>query len=409
MAAVRSSSGDTETLATEARRHGDQKVLLFSPCLRVSVAIFFVFSVFLYVTSAAIIAGQAAPATPPANAPLMSDQFFKDIRVLKGIPVDEFIDTMGMFAGATAKDCTGCHSKAILDGQEGAFAIETPMIQKARFMVGMMNAINRNYFGNQKRVSCATCHTNTSVPQNVPNMAVQYGDPFENPNSMEFVVASGSTPQQIDGVFAKYLDALGGAQRLAAVTSYTATGTYSGWDTGLSPVPVEIYAKAPGQYTTVAHRTEGDSTWAFDGTNAYEVSINAALPSTIPLTKGNLEGARLEATIAMAPARLKQSFAKWEISKSLLDDKPVQILRGTNPGQPPVNFYFDNSGLLVRLQRWNDTVVGPVATMYDYSDYRDVGGVKRPFKWIKTSTRNQITMEIKSMQPNVAIAAAKFG
>ena len=110
----------------------------------------------------------------------------------------------------------------------------------------------------------------------------------------------------------------------------------------------------------------------------------------------------------MAPARLKQSFAKWEISKSLLDDKPVQILRGTNPGQPPVNFYFDNSGLLVRLQRWNDTVVGPVATMYDYSDYRDVGGVKRPFTWVKTSPLNQVTIVIKEIRPNVAIDAARF-
>src|SRR5262249_16802425 len=143
-----------------------------------------------------------APAATTADAPVMAENFFKDIRVLKGIPVDEFIDTMGMFAAATAKDCTGCHSPQILDGKEEAFAIATPMINKARFMVAMVTAINRNYFGNQKRVSCATCHTNTSIPQNVPNMTVQYGDPFENPNSMEFIVASGSNPSQIDQVFA---------------------------------------------------------------------------------------------------------------------------------------------------------------------------------------------------------------
>jgi len=239
-------------------------------------------------------------------------------------------------------------------------------------------------------------------------MAIQYGDPVDNPDSQEFIVAKGSDPSQIDGVFAKYIDALGGAQRLAAATSYTATGTYAGWDTGLSDVPAEIYAKAPGQYTTIAHRTEGDSVWAYDGQNAWEVSINAALPSAIPLTKGNFEGARLDAIVAIAPTRLRQSFAKWEITKGLIDDKPVQILRGTNPGQSPVNFYFDNTGLLVRLLRWNETLVGPVATQYDYSDFRDVGGVKRPFKWIKTSTRNQVTMVIKDIRPNVAIDAAKF-
>ena len=364
-------------------------------------------AVLVCATSIAAAARQAAPAAPPA-APQVSETFFKDIRVLKGIPVDEFIDTMGMFAAATSKDCTGCHSPQILDGKPEAFAIETPMIQKARFMVGMMNTINRNFFGNQKRVSCATCHTNTSVPQNVPNMAIQYGDPVDNPNSLEFIVASGSNPSQIDGVFAKYIDALGGAQRLNAVTSFTATGTYAGWDTGLSEVPVEIFAKAPEQYATVAHRTEGNSVWTYDGQSAWEVSINAALPSAIPLTKGNLDGAKIEAIVALAPTRLRQAFARWQITKGLIDDMPVQILRGSNPGQQPVNFYFDNSGLLVRLLRWNETLVGPVATQYDYSDYRDAGGVKRPFKWVKTSTRNQVTMVVKEIRPNAAIDAARF-
>jgi hypothetical protein len=360
-------------------------------------------------TSIAITARQAAPAAQAtADTPQMAEAFFKDVRVLKGIAVDEFIDTMGMFAAATSKDCTGCHSPMILDGSPDAFAIVTPMIQKARFMVGMMNTINRQYFGNQKRVSCFTCHSNTAAPQNVPNMSIQYGDPVDNLDSMEFIVATGSNPSQIDGVFAKYLEALGGAQRLAAVTSFTATGTYAGWDTGLSEVPVELFAKAPGQLTTVAHRTEGDSTWTFDGQNAWEVSVNSALPSAIPLTKGNLEGARLEAIVALSPMRLRQSFAKWEISKGLIDDKPVQILRGTNEGRPPVNFYFDNAGLLVRLLRWNDTLVGPVATRYDFSDYRDVGGIKRPFRWVKTSTRNEVTMVIKEIRPNQAVDASRF-
>src|SRR5438105_10948900 len=121
----------------------------------------------VFATSIAVAASQAAttPQARESSTPQMSETFFKDIRILKGIPVDEFIDTMGMFAAATAKDCTGCHSPMILDGQEGAFAIDTPMIDKARFMVAMVNNINRMYFGNQKRVSCATCHTNTSAPQ----------------------------------------------------------------------------------------------------------------------------------------------------------------------------------------------------------------------------------------------------
>jgi hypothetical protein len=45
------------------------------------------------------IAGQAGP--PPG--PQMSESVFKNILILKGIPVDEFMDTMGMFAAIAAR------------------------------------------------------------------------------------------------------------------------------------------------------------------------------------------------------------------------------------------------------------------------------------------------------------------
>jgi len=95
-----------------------------------------------------------------------------------------------------------------------------------------------------------------------------------------------------------------------------------------------------------------------------------------------------------------------------LSDVPMDIyasaLEQLTTGQPPVHFYFDNAGLLVRLLRWNETAVGAVATQYDYSDYRDVGGIRRPFRWVRTSTANQVTMVVKEMRPNVTIDPARF-
>ena len=60
----------------------------------------------------ASVAGQAAqePAQP------MAENVFKNIQVLKGIPADEFMDTMGMFASSLVYDCTGCHVEEILTG-----------------------------------------------------------------------------------------------------------------------------------------------------------------------------------------------------------------------------------------------------------------------------------------------------
>ena len=64
------------------------------------------------VTGIAVSARQAGPAAGAAENPPKAEAVFKNVLVLKGIPVDEFLDTMGMFAAATAKDCTG-HSPQI--------------------------------------------------------------------------------------------------------------------------------------------------------------------------------------------------------------------------------------------------------------------------------------------------------
>src|SRR5262245_62905840 len=101
-----------------------------------------------------LVGGVSASGQSPA-APPTSDSVFKNVQVLKGIPVDEFMDAMGMFAAALGYDCASCHSDAI-HTDRGAFAVSTPAIQRARGMIAMMNSINRTYFGGQPRVSCFT-------------------------------------------------------------------------------------------------------------------------------------------------------------------------------------------------------------------------------------------------------------
>jgi outer membrane lipoprotein-sorting protein len=350
--------------------------------------------------------GQAAP----EQKPQMAEDVFKNVQVLKGIPVDEFMDTMGMFAAATAKDCTGCHAPEILSGSRDAFAKPTPMIQMARMMTVMMNNLDRQYFGGRKRVTCYTCHTGTPNPARVPNLAIQYGTPPpDNPNAMEFI-ALPDRAKEVDQIFSNYIQAIGGAQRLNGVTSFVATGTYAGWDTAQSEVALEIVARAPDQLTTTVRRNEGSNTWVFDGRNAWFAGVDSPISNyTTTYTGGNLAGARLEALVALGPTRLQQAYSQWQVSEGLVDDdKPVVILQGTNQGQTPVNLYFDDSGLLVRMVRWSDTAVGAVPVQYDYSDYRDVGGTRRPFRTVKTWTNNKVTFTLKDVRLNAAVDAGRF-
>lgn len=356
------------------------------------------------------LSGQAAPAQAPGGqAPQMAEQVFKDVQVLKGITVDEFMDTMGMFAAATTKDCTGCHAPEVLGSSRDAFAISTPMIQRARQMTVMMNNINRLYFGGQRRVTCYSCHSADNFPQRVPNLAIQYGEPPpENPDRLEF------TPQperakEVDAIFARYLKAIGGADAWAGVKSFTMTGTYAGWDTSHVEVPVDFYAQAPNRFTTVVHRKEGNNIFVFNGTNAWFSGVDAAAPNfVLNYTSGNLTGARIDALVQVAPQMIQKTYQQWEVSEDAIGDDIVNVLRGTNKGEMPVHLYFNEEGLLVRLVRWNDTAVGPVPTQFDFSEYRPVGNTRRPHNWIRAWTNNRVVYRVKDVRVNAPVEASRF-
>jgi hypothetical protein len=347
-------------------------------------------------------AGQApAPQAAPEKVPL-TDDVFKSVEILKGIPVDTFFETMGMFASAMGNDCTFCHvSNAYFD--KTAFAEPTPRIRRARQMLTMTKALNDQYFAGRTRVTCFTCHGGSQAPRSEPDLALQYGAPTEDPNAREFPVDPRVTADQ---VFDKYLQALGGTERLAKFTSFTAKGIYSGFDTAFEKVPMELFAKAPNQQTLIVRLVAGASTRTFDGRNGWMAGPDTPLP-LLTLTEGNLDRARLEAIVEF-PAGIRRAFPKWRVGRTAIDDREVRVVQGIGDAQALANFYFDDAGLLVRMVRWTRTPVGFVPTQVDYSDYRDVAGVKIPFHRSVSQTYMQMNVDLTDVQPNVPVDAARF-
>ena len=341
-----------------------------------------------------------------AQAPPMAEEVYLDIQVLKGMPVDRFNDTMGMFASALLVDCVGCHSSDITFDTE-AFAVPTPRIQRARQMVVMMNTINQTYFGGEQRVTCFTCHNGDTQPAQAPSLRLQYSELVTDPSPLRFFASVGAPPAET--ILARYIQALGGAQQLASITSLVATGTYRGFDTLTREVPMELFARAPDQRAMVARgETIGttDFFWTYDGSTGWRYQPDTPLPLT-ELTGSNLVGAGIDAMVSF-PERIPQAFEQWQVSYDDIDGQQVEVVRGSNAGQTPVDLHFDESGLLVRLTRWTDTGAGPVPVQIDYSDYREVAGVQMAFHWVVTWTNGQSTVQLNDVQPNVAIDDTRF-
>jgi photosynthetic reaction center cytochrome c subunit len=352
--------------------------------------------------------GQAAKAGADQK-PQMSEEAFKNIQVLRGIPVNEFMATMGFFAASLSMNCTDCHTEES-GGNWDKYADDTPLKNTARRMVIMMNAINRSDFGATRLVTCYTCHRGAQKPEVTPSLAEQYGaPPPEDPDKIEMLPKAPDSPALAEQILDKYIQAIGGAQQVAKLNSFVAKGTYSGFDTGFQKVPVEILAKAPNQRNVTIHMLGGDNATVFDGREAWLAGADRPVP-LIQLTGGDLDGARVDAELSF-PAMIKQDLTKWRAGfpPLTIDNRPVQVVEGTAPGGTQVKLFFDkDSGLLVRQTRFMETMIGVVPLHVEYSDYRAVSGVKVPFHYTVTWVDGQSTTDLSEVQANANVPAAKL-
>ncbi len=350
------------------------------------------------------------PQAGTAQKPLMAEDAFKNVQVLRGIPVKEFMDAMGFFSASLGMNCTDCHVKESASDW-GKYAVDTPLKDTARRMVVMVNAINQADFGGERRVTCFTCHAGNQSPEVVPSLTLQYGPPPpEDPDEIQQLPNPPQTPSA-DQILDKYLQALGGSQQLSKLTSFSAKGTYEGFDTDFQKVPVEIFAQAPDKRATVVHLAYGDSTATYDGHEAWAAMPKELAPvPVLPLLGGDLEGAKVDAQLSF-PGQIKQDFTHWQAGFPTItvDNHPTRVVEGTTSKGARVKLYFDQqSGLLLRQARYANTPVGRTPTHIEYSDYRTVGGVQMPFHWTVTWVDGQSTIQLSEVQPNVPVDTSKF-
>jgi hypothetical protein len=345
-------------------------------------------------------------AAPPADRSPMAEEVFKNVTILRGIPVDEFMGTMGFFSSSLGLNCTDCHVDES-GGSWARYADESPLKMQTRRMMVMVQTINKTNFGGRQVVTCYSCHRGNTRPAVMPSLDGLYGEPPPDEPGDPFTQAQGQPSP--DSVLDKYIEAIGGAQRIAAITSIVAKGTYLGFDDA-EKVPVELYARAPGQRSMTVHGLLGDTTTTFDGRTGWITAPPTDKP--IPfyeITGEELQGANFE-TELMFPTRIKQALTNWRVGvPQLLGEREVLPVQGDTSGGGVITMNFDSeTGLLLRLVRYANSPVGRLVTRVDYEDYRDVNGVKMPFKFTVRWLSGRSTFEMNEIQANVPVDASRF-
>jgi hypothetical protein len=374
---------------------------------------------------AGVVFGQAQ--TTAQEKPLMSDQVFKNIQVLKGIPVDDFMETMGVMCASLQFDCSDCHTNAGTDKVD--WAADTARKQMARRMVTMVRNINQTNFGGRQMVTCWTCHRNRDKPMVTPTMEVLYGMP---PLDTDDVIVSPPGSPSPQTILDKYIQASGGAQRLSGLTSFVGKGTSVGFGGFGGGGAVELLAKAPDKRATIILFKEetgrGDQIRTYDGNTGW-VRTPLNVLGEFQLVGSDLDGARFDAQLSF-PGQIKQILTNLkagpptsiadlpapESQSSLQQDvalgqtHSVNVVQGTGPRGLLVTLYFDkDSGLLLRELRYGAGPIGRVPTQIDFADYRDVDGIKLPFRITYAWLDGRDSIVLNEIKINAPIDEGKFG
>jgi hypothetical protein len=341
----------------------------------------------------------------PAAAGQTAERAFKNIQALQGTPADQLRPAMQFIAASLGVECEFCHVEHKFESDD------KPAKATARKMIAMTLAINKESFSGHKEVTCYTCHRGSHDPVGTPPVLTSDAEPE---HAAAAPAASMGAAPTSDQILDKYIAAVGGAEAVHKISSRVSQGSIRA---GGQDTPIEVFAKAPDKRMSVTHMANGDSITAFDGQGGWlgntgrTTGVAANAPRlTHEMSAQEAEAARLDADFYFA-THIREIFSGFRVGRpDKIGDRPAYTLNCIRQGQPPVRLYFDQaSGLLLRQVRYTDTPIGRSPTQIDYEDYREVDGVKVPFRWTLARINGRFTIQIQEARQNVPIDDAQFG
>jgi hypothetical protein len=204
-----------------------------------------------------------------------------------------------------------------------------------------------------------------------------------------------------DQVFDKYLQAVGGAA-IDKISTRVMKGTI---DFGGQSLPVDVYSKQ-NKRASFMHMPNGESVTAFNG---HEGWLSTPGHPIREMHGPDLDGAAIDADLHFA-THLKQMFNEVQTQGTeKIGEHEAYVIVGRREGKTPLRLYFDEqSGLLLRMVRYGETVLGQIPTQVDYADYRDANGVKLPFRWTLSRPNGRFTIQVSDLKQNVPVDDSKF-
>jgi hypothetical protein len=352
---------------------------------------------------------------PSATKPTTAGDAYMNIQVLKDIPSDQLLPSMRYITVALGVECEFCHVPKNFESDD------KPEKATARKMMQMMFAINKDSFNGRREISCYTCHRGVAHASNIPMLTATGAAPVmgvPGPSAAgapagqaEHANGSAAAPQvpqvTIDQILAKYTDALGGPGAIQKITTLEEKGSVQLPFRGGLSASAELVRKAPDKVLWVIHLPNGgEIVNGYNGAAGWQGRPGHAADD---LTGDELARAK-EGAVFVPGLDLKQGFSRAQVTAiDKVGDRDAYRVIAFRKGGGQVRFYYDTqSGLLLRISERIQSPLGDLPQDTDFSDYRDVDGVKLPFTVTLVNVQGAGTYKWDQIQANVPVEDTRF-
>lgn len=320
-----------------------------------------------------------------------TEQTYRNIQVLKGLPASELEAIMALMTGSLGVRCNYCHVNPFEKD-------DRPAKQTARMMMQMVFDLNKGRFAGRDAITCYTCHRGQPKPVTV----VALGQ-----NLWQSPATAGANPDaalpSVDQLLDRYEQAIGGKAALMKITNRVMKGSRIGADGVL--VPEEVYQRAPNRLLVITSYPDVVFRSGFNGTLGWAKSSRGESQ----ISKEQLAELVRDAE-SYGNTRLRELYSQMKAGgKATVGDREAFVVDATTHTGLSERLYFDaQSGLLLRRYRESKTPLGQFPIQTDFEDYREVDGIKLPFSIRWSMPGRSWGRKITEVKQNTAIDDAVF-
>ena len=287
----------------------------------------------------------------------------KNVQVLKELTPGQLIRAMQFISASLGVTCDFCHVRDA-NGELDAANDAKDEKKTARQMMHLVIDTNEKFFEGKTEVSCETCHRGSPGPVSIPALPV----------SLPPRVAEQPKPAPLpprDDVVAKYAKALGNVDQ-KALANVELKGTR---DTAQGSGQFDIVIGPGRKYRATGTTAQGETINVVNGENGWVHDAKGTRP--MPPNQLDTFLGVAEAYGMTLPADIPADARVAGTTK--VEDRDAYVMAVRTDKVRERLFFDAGTGLLVRRIRYTPTPIGNVPQQTDYSDYRDVNGMKVPF------------------------------